>query len=371
MQFLTAFLMVNGFILVLCSLIVLSSRLLKQGGTAKLWINEREPVEVECGSSLFDALTETDIYLPAACGGKGTCGRCLVRCLQGGGPVTPMERLNLEKRFLEEGYRLACQVKVRTDIQIELPAEMLSARKFTAILRSAEFCGEGIRILNFELENNETLEFKPGQYVQVYLDLPHERVVRAYSISSPSFRKNGFSLDVQFVAGGIMSGYLHELEPEQRVEISGPYGDMAFTDSSNAEFLILVAGGVGLAPIRSILYGLLALEEKPQVYLFVGARHRANLYLEAELNKLAEENKDWLRYYPALSGDLIEEGWTGYKGFIHEIVKEKLPSIKRAKAFICGPAAMMNAVTEVLVEKGLAREDIKADPFDFNRPSDR
>lgn len=366
MQFLTAFLMVNGFIFVLCSLIAISSYFLKQSGKVSLSINGSEKGEIDRGINLFDALSEKGIYLPAACGGKGTCGRCLVTCKMGAGPLTPMERILLDEKALLAGVRLACQVKIRENLTVELPPELLSAKKFLVKLESAEFSGDGIRVMKFSLENNETLDFMPGQYVQVFRQLPHERVVRAYSISSAAHVKDSFSLDIQFVAGGIMSGYLHRLAVGEQIEVSGPYGDMAFTNDISTNAIVLVAGGVGLAPIRSIVQSILLMPVKPKVYLFWGSRYRANLYAEDEFRKLSERCAEWFKFFPALSGALIEEGWTGEKGFIHQTVEKFLPASAGAKAFICGPGPMMTAVTEVLLAKGLAAEDIKADPFDFN-----
>lgn len=365
MQFLTAFLMVNGFIFVLCSLIAISSHFLKQSGKVRLSINGREKGQIDRGINLFDALAENEIYLPAACGGKGTCGRCLVTCKKGGGPLMPMERILLDEKSLAENLRLACQVKIREDLEVELPEDLLAAQKYQVTLESAEFAGDGIRVLNFHMAENENIEFKAGQYIQIFRQLPHERVVRAYSISSSAANTHGFSLDVQFVAGGIMSGFLHQLPIGAQIEISGPYGEMSFEADNDADAIVLVAGGVGLAPIRSILHSIRLMHEKPLVYLFWGARYRANLYAEKELRDMEEEHSDWLHFHPALSGALIEEGWTGEKGFIHEAVRKYLPESNHGQAFICGPGPMMEAVTNVLLEKGVDSGRIKADPFDF------
>ncbi|MGM0601608.1 MAG: NADH:ubiquinone reductase (Na(+)-transporting) subunit F [Candidatus Rifleibacteriota bacterium] len=366
MEALTVFVVVNSFILVLCGLITVTSYFFKQTGEVALEINAEKKVEIERGQTLFDALTHNDIYLPAACGGKGTCGRCLLKCIEGAGPVTPMERILLSSEQLEDSYRLACQVKVRENLSVELPAELLAARKYQIRLESAEFTGEGIRTLKFKILNDDLLEFKSGQYVQLYRQLPHEQIVRAYSISSDCRQKSAFTLDIQYVAGGIMSTWLHRLEPGSVLEASGPYGDMFYEPDSYQCPVILVAGGVGLAPVKSILYEILAQKNKPDTWLFWGARHRVNLYAENELRAIAEKNKNWFHFYPALSGDLIEEGWIGNRGFVHETLAQNLPVLPDARAFLCGPAPMMDAVTNVLLNKGLTEEKIKSDPFDFN-----
>ena len=364
MEALTVFIVVNSFIFLLCGLITVTSYFFKQAGEVELEINRDKKVDIERGQTLFDALTHNDIYLPAACGGKGTCGRCLLKCIKGAGPVTPMERILLSSEQLKNSYRLACQVKVREKLQVELPQELLAAQKYQIRLDSAEFTGEGIKTLKFKILNDASLDFKAGQYVQLYRQLPHEQIVRAYSISSDCRFKNSFSLDIQYVAGGIMSTWLHRIEPGKVLEASGPYGDMYYEPSM--EPVILVAGGVGLAPMKSILYRIMSAQEKPETWVFWGARHRVNLYAENELRLIAEKNKDWFHFYPALSGDLIEEGWLGNRGFVHETLEQNLPDLPEGRAFLCGPAPMMDAVTRVLLQKGLAEEKIKSDPFDFN-----
>lgn len=357
------FLMINGFILILCSLIAISSYFLKQSGKVNLVINNGEPAAGERGQTLFAALAERDVFLPAACGGKGTCARCLVTCRQGGGPLTPMERLSLSENDIRQGLRLACQIKLREDLSVELPKELLAAKKYLVKLDSARFAGEGIRLLELKILNNQLLEFKPGQYVQIYRQLPHEKVVRAYSLSSDSRHLDRLSLDVQYVAGGIMSPWLHQLEPGAELEISGPYGEMFFEPGSDP--VVLVAGGVGLAPMRSILASLVQAKNPPPTWLFWGARHRVHLYAEKELQELLQKHRQWFHFFPALSGALLEEGWQGPRGMIHEILTAELPDLPNAKAFICGPGPMMSAVEEVLLRKGLELKNIKADPFDF------
>lgn len=364
LQALTMFLVINAFILVLCTLIAVSAYFFKQTGKVSLVINDGEPLEAECGQTLFTELTRHGIFLPAACGGKGTCGRCLVTCRKGGGPLTPMESILLDKSSIECGQRLSCQVKVRSDIVVEVPNELLAAKKYRVRLVNAELKGEEIRVLSLRILNDQLFEFKPGQYVQIYRDLPHETLVRSYSVSSDPTEKKMFSLDVQRINGGLMSPWLHQIAIGDEFEISGPYGDM--TVEIDERPIVLVAGGVGLAPMRAIIAELSRAEKPPLTWLFWGARRRVHLYAESEIRMLAETNSNWLKFIPALSGDLIEEGWTGERGFIHLSLQKHLPQLCQARAFICGPGPMMNAVTGVLREKGLNPADIKADPFDFN-----
>jgi Na+-transporting NADH:ubiquinone oxidoreductase subunit F len=368
MQFVTVFIMINGFIFVICSLIALSARFLKQTGEVELKINGDKKGKIERGQTLLSGLAENDLFLPAACGGKGTCLRCRLKVEKGGGPLTPLERIGLKKEEVEQGLRLACQIRIREDISVLLSRELLLARKFRARLEKAQFTGEAIRSLEFLILNSHKLEFIPGQYIQIYRELPHEKILRAYSVSSDPAVKDRFTLDVQFVAGGLMSTWLHRLEPGTELEISGPYGEMTLESVKKDEVLILVAGGVGLAPLKSMIYKLLAEPMPPETWLFWGARHRSQLYAEKQLRDIQSQNKDWFRFFPVLSGDLIEEGWSEDTGLVHKIVEKRLPEQfhHSARAFICGPGPMMKAVTHILEKKGLNPDQISSDPFDFD-----
>lgn len=364
MQFILAVLLIDVFVVLLCGLIVVSSRFLRQTGRARVEIKGREAYDSDCGQTLFSAIAENGVFLPAACGGKGTCGRCQVKVLSGGGAVTPMERILLPPDQLAELARLACQVKVRGDIRLEVAPELLTARSFRARLLSAVPVADEIKTLRFALEDGMRLEFTPGQYLQVFYQLPWEKAIRAYSLSSPPQQFDSFSLDVQRIDGGLVSNYLHQLEIGQLVEFSGPFGEMAFGGEHLHQSIILVAGGVGLAPMRSIVEHLCAQGFPQSVMLFHGARSRANLYAEEYFRGL-ERNHANFRYVPALSNPMLEDGWVGERGMIHTTLEQRLESAAGHVAFVCGPAPMMQAVTKVLVAKGVASDRIFTDPFDF------
>lgn len=366
MQALLVILLINAFILLLCALVAVSGQLLRQSGEIKLVINKSDERKAGCGQSLLPALAEAGIFLPAACGGKGTCGRCEVKVSAGGSAVTPMETILLPPQRLQAMARLACQVKLRQDIAVELPAEMLSAKLFRARLEDAVMVAEDIKTLKFTIADADELDFKPGQYVQVFYKMTWEKVLRAYSLASPASAKREFSLDIQRVSGGIISNYLHQLQPGAEIEVSGPFGDMFLSDEQLAGPVILVAGGVGLAPLRSILEKLRELNFSQPVWLFHGARSRKNLYCEEYFRELAR-NHAAFQYLPALSNPMLEEGWIGSRGMIHELVAQHdLAQSVASIAFVCGPSPMIQAVTKVLVAKGLASDRILTDPFDFS-----
>lgn len=366
MQALLVILLINAFIFILCALVALSGQFLRQSGEADLTVNKGVARQVGRGQSLLPALAEAGVFLPAACGGKGTCGRCEVKVIAGGSAVTPMETILLSPQHLQTLARLACQVKIRQDIEIEVAESLLAAKLLRARLESSQTVAEDIKTLQFSIQGNDELVFKPGQYLQIFYQMPWERVLRAYSISSPASVKNGFSLDVQRVSGGVVSTYLHQIQPGVELEISGPFGEMFLNDEQVHRPIILVAGGVGLAPLRSILEKLRELGFQKPVWLFHGARSRRNLYCEEYFSDLAKNNASF-RYLPALSNPLLEEGWVGSRGMIHELLDQQdFADTSAAVAFVCGPTPMMQAVTKVLVAKGVASDRILTDPFDFS-----
>ncbi len=365
MQALLVILLINAFVLILCALVAVSGYLLRQTGEADMAVNRQEPRKVACGQSLLSALAETGAFLPAACGGKGTCGRCEVKIHSGGSSVTPMETILLAPERLQALARLACQVKVRQGIAVEVPESLLAAKLFRAGLLAASLVAEDIKTLRFSIEGDDELTFSPGQYVQVYYQTPWEKVMRAYSISSSARVKKSFSLDIQRISGGLVSTWLHQLQPGDVVEVSGPFGEMYLTDEQAKAPVILVGGGVGLAPLRSIVEKLSESGFEQPVWLFHGARSRKNLYCEEYFRELSRHHAAF-KYFPALSNPMLEDGWVGSRGMIHELLTEQdFVRAAEATAFVCGPGPMMQAVTKVLVAKGLPSDRILTDPFDF------
>jgi Na+-transporting NADH:ubiquinone oxidoreductase subunit F len=327
-------------------------------------IHDRLIVAIERGDTLNNALAGAEVFLPAACGGKGTCGRCRIKVIEGAGKPVVLEKLVLDKDEIAGGIRLACQIKVRQNLRLEIPEKLLAVKSHAVELIAAEMASENIRIMTFRLPAGKKLEFCPGQYVQVFYRLPWENIIRAYSLSSDADVGDSFSLDVQRVEGGLVSSYLHQLQIGQYIEICGPFGEMMLRPEDQQCPVILVAGGVGLAPLRSILARLEKAGFQQQTFLFHGARNRKNLYGEEHFRRLDNDHAGFL-YVPALSEPLIEEGWIGQHGMIHEVMHRELKDCSNASAFVCGPAPMMSAVTKVLVAKGIPSDRIFTDPFDF------
>ena len=364
-------LLICGFVMLLCGFIVLTGKILGQSGEIDVSVNQNNEFKAKRGLKLLEVLADNNIYLPAACGGKGNCGRCKIKVSAGGGYMTSLEKLYLSDKEQVEGIRLACQIKTRENISVNLPESMLLAHGFKAELVKIDNPAFRIKTLHFKLKNGETLDFKAGQYVQITRSLPWEKVIRAYSISSSPDLKNEFSLDVQLIEGGIMSGYLHSLEVGTKLDFCGPFGDMtadAEKEETGNKTLILVAGGVGLAPMRSIVSSLINSSFKGKVVLLHGVRSRRNLYNEDEYRNLAKKQSNF-DYFPVLAEPLLEDGWVEKTGLVTEVLDEWLSSNKEglatAEAYLCGPSAMMEAASKLLIDKGIAAEHIHSDPFSF------
>lgn len=364
-------LVICGFVMLLCGFIVLTGKMLGQSGEIDVRVNQNNEFKAKRGLKLLEVLADNKIYLPAACGGKGNCGRCKIKVAAGGGYMTSLEKLYLSYKEQNEGYRLACQIKTRENISVNLPESMLLAHSFKAVLVKIDNIAFNIKTLHFKLKNDETLDFKAGQYVQITRKLPRENVIRAYSFSSPSDLKDGFTLDVQLIEGGLMSSYLHGLEVGSELEFCGPFGDMTVdvpkTEEEN-KTLILVAGGVGLAPMRSIVSDLINSGFKGKLILLHGVRSRRYLYCEDEFRSLMKKCHEF-EYIPVLAEPLLEDGWVGETGFVTETLNKWLDSKKLTlscvEAFLCGPSAMMEAASKVLIEKGVSDDKIHSDPFSF------
>jgi Na+-transporting NADH:ubiquinone oxidoreductase subunit F len=363
MVYLWSVLSFAGLTVSLAALLLVAQRFLVSYGICKLDINTGEkPLEVEGGQTLLAALYANEIFIPSACGGKGTCGYCKITVTSGGGPVLPTETPYLTRREIRSNLRLACQVKIREDIFVRIPQQFLNIRMYTSTVESITDLTGDIRQLRLRLDEPAKISHRPGQYVQVEAPSVDGLVYRAYSISSPDYEPNVVELVVKLVVGGIASSYLHSLKVADTVRFTGPYGEFNLSDDPSVE-IVCVAGGCGIAPIKSIVYSLNRRWPGRQCWLFSGCRHTKDVFYLEQFEELAQKYPGFHVVY-ALSGKLSgAEKWHGEKGFIHLAVDKYLePNMKR-QVYLCGPPAMVKAVTRVLLGKGVRAEDIFYDQF--------
>jgi Na+-transporting NADH:ubiquinone oxidoreductase subunit F len=333
--------------------LIVAERRLANYGTCTASLNDGSVVfELLGGMTLLSALYEHKIFIPSACGGKGSCGYCKVRVLKGGGPLLPTETPYLTRAEQRAGVRLACQVKIKEDIELAIPEELLEVKEYRARVESIRNLTHDIKEINLRLIEPEEIKQRPGQYVQVQAPGPDGPVYRAYSISSPTYEKNKVQLIVRLVPGGI----------DDEIMFTGPFGEFRLSEDPETD-VVLVGGGCGMAPIANIIYSIYDRWPDRHVDFFFGARTTHDVFYLEKFKELAEKHQNFNFTY-ALSDPLEEdEDWNGDSGFIHLSVDKRLVLKQKRQAFLCGPPPMIEAVTEILKEKKVRNENIFYDKF--------
>ena len=355
---LDAILFINIFSLIICIIIIFLDRVISNYGEIKVKINNEREIEVKGGKPLLKELVHQKILIPSACGGKGTCGFCKLRIVSGGGIVLPLEKSKLTRNEIKSNFRLACQVKVREPMEIYIPDEYFNIKEYEARIKSTELVTSDIKKIIIDLIEPKTINFKPGQYIQVHFGVGKSSEIRAYSLSSTPDVHNEIELNIKKIPEGLGSNYLHNLNIDDRLTISGPYGDFYLKDSDAR--IICISGGVGLAPLKSIA----AYWEKncPHriIDFYYGARTIKDLYDHELFLEYAKKYENF-NYYPALSHG--EEEWSGERGFIHNIIDKNLDGEDDKEGYLCGPPIMIDACINILLEKGVHIEKIWYDKF--------
>ncbi len=348
---------------IFAGLLVVAERYLINYGTCRIDVNEEKSLEVEGGDSLLMALKNNDIFLPSACGGKGTCAYCKCRILEGGPPIAPTESPLLTEDEQDEDVRIACQVKVRNDLRIRIPEELLAVQRFRGRVERIRDLTHDIKEVRIELIEPEEIRFTPGQYVQLEApayDKNPEPVFRAYSIASPPSDTRRLELIIRLVPGGICTTWVFEhLAEGDEVALTGPFGDFALSETDAP--MVWIAGGSGMAPFWSILRDM---KEKglarPTRYFFGAVQPRDIFYLD-ELGAL-EEELDWFEFLPALSGEDLGD-WSGETGLITEVVDRHISVGCPDEGYLCGSPGMIDASIKVLNAKGIGEDRIYYDKF--------
>ncbi len=420
---LIALLVFSVLIVALAFLLLFARKKLVQQGEVSIIVNgdSDTPLLVSPGSSLLSALSEANIFLPSACGGGGTCAMCECHVDEGGGDVLPTELNHLTRREVAEHKRLACQVKVRSDMNIRVPEEIFGIKKWECTVKSNYNVATFIKEFVVQLPEGENLEFESGGYIQIDVpgDLtvdfkdfdiaPHpehhegapadkfkgdwdkfklwdlqmvneEEQFRAYSmanhpaegdiimlnirIATPPFdRKAGGWMKVN---PGVCSSYVFDQKPGDKVMISGPYGEF-FIKPTKKE-MIYIGGGAGMAPLRSHLFHLFhTLKTKDRkVSFWYGGRSKRELFYTDDFREI-ENEFDNFKYNIALSEPEESDNWDGYQGFIHSVLLDNYlkehPEPEEVEYYFCGPPLMNQAVLNMLDELGVPEENIAFDDF--------
>ena len=394
----------TSIVLMLALLILLARFGLVPRGNVTINVNDERDLSVPVGGKLLGALAANELFVSSACGGGGTCGRCRVKVLEGGGALLPIEASYITRREAAEGERLACQVSVDRDMRIRVPEAVFGGKRWECSVRSNDNVATFIKELVLELPAGEVLDFRAGGYIQIecpphklrYADFEipaeyqddwerfglfdlesvvDEPAMRAYSMANYPDEKNIIMLNVRIAtpppaapAGtppGIMSSYIFGLKPGDPVIISGPFGEF-FASETDAE-MIFVGGGAGMAPMRSHIFDQLKrLNSKRKISFWYGARSRREAFYVEEFEQLAADH-DNFQWHLALSDPLPGDNWKGLTGFIHEVLLEHYlkdhPAPEDCEYYLCGPPMMNAALIHMFDELGVEEENIHLDDF--------
>ncbi|WP_445776912.1 NADH:ubiquinone reductase (Na(+)-transporting) subunit F [Shewanella sp.] len=397
---------IGMFTIVVCMLvmvILLAKRKLVSTEDVTIGINgdATKSVRTPAGDKLLGALAGQQIFIPSACGGGGTCGQCRVKVKSGGGDILATELDHITKKEAKEGCRLACQVAVRTDMELEVDEEIFGVKKWQCEVISNDNQATFIKELLLKIPDGEEVLFKAGGYIQIEapahevryadFDIPEEYrddwvkyglfdlvskvdedVLRAYSMANYPDEKGRIMLNVRIATPpkeglppGKMSSYIFNLKAGDKVTISGPFGEF-FVKDTDAE-MVFVGGGAGMAPMRSHIFNQLkSVKTKRKMSFWYGARSTREVFYQQDFDQLAAENDNFV-WHVALSDPLPEDNWTGYTGFIHNVLYENY--LKQHKApedcefYMCGPPIMNSSVIAMLESLGVESENILLDDF--------
>lgn len=406
---LSAILVFLAVVSILVGVLLYAKKKLTPQGEVTLTINDDKEIVVEPGSTILSTLSNNGVFLPSACGGGGTCGMCKCQVFEGGGSILATEVDFFTRRQQAENWRLGCQVKIKEDIKIGVPEEVMGIKKWECEVVSNRNVATFIKELVVKLPEGETLDFRSGGYVQI--DVPKlevdfakdidveeefrsdwdkmnlwdlkmknpEETYRAYSMANHPAEDNIIMLNIRIatppwdraknafmnVNPGVCSSYIFSLKPGDKVYLSGPYGEFFIKETENE--MMFIGGGAGMAPMRSHIFHLFnTLKTGRKASFWYGARSRREIFYEEHFRAIEREFPNF-SFHIALSEPKPEDNWNGYTGFIHQVILDNYLSKHDApedvEYYLCGPPMMNSAVFKMLYDLGVPDENVAYDDF--------
>lgn len=404
--------MFTGIVLALVAIILAARSKLVASGNVRILINndESKAISVPAGGKLLNVLADNKVFVSSACGGGGTCAQCKVHVHEGGGDILPTETGHINKREAREGMRLSCQVNVKQDMNIAVPPDVFSVKKWECEVVSNENVATFIKEFVVRLPPGETLDFESGGFIQIevppfecdfkdfegiderfhpdwdrfkvwdFKAVNTETIVRAYSMGNHPAEGDIIMLNIRIavpppdrssptgwkqVPPGLATSYIFSRKPGDKVTISGAFGEF-FIQETERE-MVYIGGGAGMAPLRSHLFHLFhTLKTGRKVSYWYGARNPNEVFYE-DLFRQIEEKFPNFEFHIAMSDPRPEDNWDGYVGFIHQVLNDNYLTQHQApediEYYICGPPIMLQAVQGMLDSLGVEEEMIRYDDF--------
>jgi Na+-transporting NADH:ubiquinone oxidoreductase subunit F len=354
----------TGISIFLSILMVIADATIGNYGEVTITINDDKEFTVEGGKPLLGTLAAEEVFIPSACGGRGSCGLCKVKVVEGAGQYLPTELPWISEEERKKNIRLSCQLKVKQDFKIEIPEELFNVKQFSAQVKRVRDLTHDIKEITLKLNDPPEIDMSAGQYIQLEVpeyELTDDPVYRAYSVAGVPSDKKHIELEIRYVPDGIATTYVHKyLEEGEEVIFNGPYGDFFLRDTERE--IVCIAGGSGMAPIKSILLDMAEKGIGRKTRYFFGARSKKDLFLTDEMQDL-EKRLPNFQFIPALSDPEEGDKWEGETGLITDVLDRYMESGENVEAYLCGSPGMIDACIKVLTDNGVPEELIYYDKF--------
>ncbi len=317
------------------------------------------------GENILVAALRQGVMLPYSCK-NGTCGSCK-GLLESGEVHYPFHPpLALEKSDFADGFALMCQAEPTGDLVIRVreieAVRDIQVRMLPARVLEKTMLTENVVRLQLKLPAGQRLQFLAGQYIEVLLPGGKRR---AFSIASCPSLENEIELHIRHVEGGDFTGYVFdELKVRDILRLEGPQGNFFVRNDQPERPMIMMGGGTGFAPLKSMIENLLEQGDRRTIHLYWGARNRSELYLD-ELPEGWARAHEHIHYRKAVSEPDDGEAGTSFMGFIHEAVVADQADLSGFDIYMSGPPAMIEVAKREFIERGVPEDRLFYDSFEF------